>query len=84
MILTKLTGYTKFNYVDKETKEVTPKVQVCFEDTATVPECGKIYSTYSFKQSNCPDFTKDSIGKEIIVELGNIQGRKYGSSIIFK
>ena len=84
MILSKLVGFKNFDYVDKETHEVTPKVQVCFEDTNVLGATGHIYSTYSFKKENVPAFKSTDIDKEIIVELGNMQGRKYGSSIIFK
>lgn len=85
MILTKLVGYTKFDYTDKSTGIVTKKVQVCFEDTESIPEVGKIYSTFNFKADKVPDFKKDDIGKDIIVELGKMDGgRKYGSSIVFR
>ena len=85
MILTKLVGYTKFDYKDKTTGVITPKVQVCFEDTDCVPEVGKIYSTFNFKADKVPDFQPEDLDRDIIVELGKMDGgRKYGSSIVFR
>lgn len=84
MIVSTISGFNYFDQTDPETKTVTKKVAVCFEDTQSIPQFGKLYSTYTFKAEKVPQLTKDSLGKEIIVELGNFNGRKYGSSIIFK
>lgn len=78
----KLVGYRKFvQHTDNGDQN---KIQVCFEDPYTVADVGHIYKSYSFRADKVPDFKKDDIGKELIVDIGSFNGAPYGKEIVFR
>ena len=83
MYLGKIVGYKYFNQKD-ENGVITEKVRVSFQDTENAAESGNLYLNFSFRKENVPVLTKDSLGKEVIFETGNYQGRVYGKKVIFK
>lgn len=84
MLCTKIVGFRYFDYVDRETKTITKKVTISFLDPDAIADVGQMYLTYSFKADNVPKLDIDALKKDVIVDIGNFQGRKYGSSVMFR
>ena len=82
MYFWKLVGYRKFvQHTDNGDQD---RVQVCFEDPKVVADVGHIYKSFTFKPDKVPDFKKDDIGKDLIVDIGSYNGVQFGKEIVFR
>lgn len=79
-----LIGYRYFKSVNQETKEEVKKCTCCFVDSEHQPDNGSLYVSLTFKIDKLPcELEKEHIGKKCLVDVGYVNGTKYGKGLAF-